>query len=639
MKKISFALLFIIVCVFAKAQNELEQIAEAEKKAFMHLHKAERGAVSDCNVTYTRLELSVDPAIKYIAGKITSCFIPDNTMSSIEFDLTDSLQVDSVVYHNTNLSFTHVAEIIHIAFTNSLNAGVLDSIQVYYQGVPPGGNGFGSFVQSLHDSVPVIWTLSEPYGAKDWWPCKQNLSDKIDSLDVIVTTPAIYRVASNGLLVEETQAGSNKTYNWKHRYPIAAYLVCFAVSNYTVYSDYVPYNGDTLQVLNYVYPEHLVDAQTGTARIVAIMQLYDSLFGVYPFSKEKYGMTEFGWGGGMEHQTMTFVTNFGFELIAHELAHHWFGDKLTCATWSDIWLNEGFATYLSMLCYEHIEPVWYMASKTGTCNSAASEPNGSVWCDDTTSVNRIFNGHLSYAKGAMTLHMLRFLLGDNIFYAGLRNYLHDANLAYSFTTTADLRTHMETASGQDLSSFFNQWIYGKGFPSYTITWSQDFSNHVVLKIHQTQSDPSVSFFEMPVPLRFKNANIDTTVILYSNSDNRDFDFTLPFAADSLLFDPDIWLLSKNNQVIRFFSQGFHFRIYPNPVNEQLHLSVESDESRKTEIRITNLAAQIVWKQTEQLHSGISNLSVDTKTLQEGEYYLSFDISGKVFTTSFIKAKN
>ncbi len=184
MKKNTSLFLLLLCCICASAQSSFEQIVESEKKSFLHLHKADRSAVSNCNVTYTRLELTADPAIKYIAGAITTIFIPDDVMSSIEFDLSDSLQVDSVVYHNTSLAFNHGNEVVQIDFINPINAGIADSIKVYYRGVPAGGNGFGSFVQGLHDSVPIIWTLSEPYGAKDWWPCKQNLSDKIDSIDV-----------------------------------------------------------------------------------------------------------------------------------------------------------------------------------------------------------------------------------------------------------------------------------------------------------------------------------------------------------------------------------------------------------------------------------------------------------------------
>ena len=638
MKSILLVLpVLFIFNLWGGAQSATDQIIEAEKKAYMHLHKSTRETAADCNVTSVRLELWGAPAVKYLTGKVTTGFAFYNASSSIEFDLTDSLNVDSVYYHNAGLSFGHSNNVIHIDLPAAIPAGQLDSITVFYQGVPSGGQGFGSFVQGMHaDTVPVIWTLSEPYGAKDWWPCKQNLSDKIDSLDVIVTTPNGNRAASNGLLVEEIQSGGNTLYHWKHRYPIAAYLVCFAVSNYVVYSDYVPFNGDTLQVLNYVYPEHLTDAQTGTAAIVHIMQLYDTLFGVYPFSAEKYGMTEFGWGGGMEHQTMTFVTNFGFELIAHELAHHWFGDKITCSSWQDIWLNEGFATYSSGICYEHIAPEWWRHFLEIRQSSAVEDDHGSVWCDDTTSVGRIFRGNLTYNKGSAVLHSLRYILGDSIFFTALRSYLADVTLAYSFATTGDLRQHCEAASGRNLSLFFNQWVYGKGYPSYTINWSQDFANRVTLKIHQTQSDPSISYFEMPLPLRFAHAGADTIIIVQNDINDQTYSFQLPFAVDTLQFDPNLCIISKGNSVVRLSAFDFSFNMYPNPAGSTLQVRVETSETRDVAMKITDELGQPVWSGEAQFHSGSNTTSLDIRQLRAGQYYLSFDIKGQIFTSPFVK---
>ena len=634
------ALLFFCTLLLSsatRAQNGTQQIMGAENKAYQNMQVSPRsGATNNYNITYARLELNANPNFDYVSGRVTTYFIPDGTMADIQFDLTDSLAVDSIIYHQASVSFTHSGNIIDADFGTQLPAGVTDSITIYYQGKPD-STGFGSFVQSTHNGEPIIWTLSEPYGARDWWPCKQDLDDKIDSLDVIVTTPDSFRVASNGLLVEELQSGGNKIYHWKHRYPIATYLVCFAVTNYAVYTDYVPFNGDTLPVLNYVYPEDSMIARLATPMTISFMQLYDSLFGIYPFSKEKYGQTEFGWGGGMEHQTMTFVTNFGFEVLAHELAHHWFGDKVTCASWQDIWVNEGFAVYLTGICYEHIAPQYWLPYRAEKLTSVISEPGGSVYCTDTSSAATIFGNRLTYYKSALVLHMLRWVLGDSLFFGGLRSYLDDIHNAYAFANTADLEDHMETTSGMDLSKFFNDWIYGQGFPSYQFAWSQDFGRHVNLTISQSTSYPSsVSFYQVPLPVLFRNSYMDTLMIFNPSSSPQSYSFDLPFVADSLIFDPDEWLISGNNTISRNATCELCVLVYPNPVTDQLQMRVESSTQRKAQISIYDAKGQQQWSGTADLVPGSTLLNIDAGRLSSGMYRVQLSASGQSVTSTFVK---
>ncbi len=642
------AIAFLLFSSGSFAQFKTDKIAASEQKQLTQNHKKKHpGSINNSNIIYQRLEVQVNPAIYFIAGNVTTHFIPSGPIQFIEFDLSDSMTVDSIIFHNTAISFTHSADVIHIVFPSQLPADDEDSVKVYYHGLPFWNSGFGSFVQNVHglDNTPVIWTLSEPYGAKDWWPCKQDLTDKIDSLDVIITTPKIYRAASNGLLVKETTIDSSKTYYWKHRYPIAAYLVCLAVSNYDVFYNYVPFGADTLPVMNFVYPEDSATLRDHSVDVISTMQLYDTLFGLYPFDKEKYGMVEFGWDGGMEHQTMTFVRNFDFELIAHELAHHWFGDKVTCASWHDIWLNEGFATYLSVLCYEHIAPIWYMPAKMEHMYGATNNPNGSVWCDDTTSVDRIFDSDMSYSKGAMVLHMLRWKLGDSLFFAGLRNYLTDVNNAYAFAATPDLQAHLETTSGMDLSQFFNTWVYGKGFPSYQIDWAQNFSNHVDLVINQTQSDPSVPFFSMPLPLKFKNALHDTIVVFNHTFSGQTFSVDLPFAADSLIFDPDLWIISAYDTITNDYipsniiagrsDYNFSLRLSPNPVARLLRIQVQAAVEKSAEIKIVNSLGQFVQKYQQQLLPGVNSFQVNVAGWASGAYHVSIQAGGNTIKSTFV----
>ena len=226
---------------------------------------------------------------------------------------------------------------------------------------------------------------------------------------------------------------------------------------------------------------------------------------MYPYSKEKYGHAEFGWGGGMEHTTMTFMGGWNRGLIAHELAHQWFGNKVTCGSWEDIWLNEGFATYLAALVIENFDgETSFKAWRSSSINYITSQSSGSTFVTDTTSVNRIFDGRLSYNKGAMILHMLRYKLGDDPFFQGIKNYLADPKIAYGYARTIDLQRHLEAVSSIDLTEFLNDWFLGEGYPTYQVTWYQNPTNkEVQFTVNQNQSHSSVSFFEMPLACKSK----------------------------------------------------------------------------------------------------------------------------------------
>lgn len=500
------------------------------------------------DIKYHRLEWEVDPAEYYIKGKVTTYFVPrEDNFSVINFDLASSYtNVEALFHEQSVIAEVHAGNNLRIELGTSLEAGHLDSISIIYEGAPP-VEQFRSFVADSHNGIPQIWTLSEPYGAKDWWPCKQNLNDKIDSIDIIVTTPSMYRAASNGLLMSETENGGKKTYHWKHRYPIPAYLIAIGVTNYVVYSDFVPLdNGGSVEVLNYVYPESLEDAQARTGFTGKSMELFNELFITYPFKEEKYGHAMFGFGGGMEHQTMSFMGGFSDLLQAHELAHQWFGDYITCGSWEDIWLNEGFATYLEGLTKQYLyetQDLWENW-KISNINSIVSQPGGSVWVNDTTSVGRIFDSRLSYKKGAMILHMLRWKLGDEVFFNGVKQYLNDPTLKYGYAKTKDLIRNLEEVSETDLTEFFLDWFYGEGYPVYQIEWWNTVEG-VLIKINQQPSHPSVDFFEMDIPIEIKGSSEDTLIRIPNTFSGQEYQVKLDFKAEDLVFDPDHWLVALN----------------------------------------------------------------------------------------------
>ena len=631
MKHILLPLLVVMSMAVSAQQpffsDQLTQIVEMEQKANKLKFKPPLfNLISDYDISFHRCEWQVDPSQFFIKGVITTYFKPlFSGFDTIQFNLSDSLTVDSVKYHSSSVPFTHSGELVSIALPAIIGINVLDSVSVFYQGAPP-ATGFGSYYTGEHNGVPVMWTLSEPYGASDWWPCKNSLTDKADSIDVIITTPAVYRAASNGILVAEAISGNDKIYHWKERYPIATYLICIAITNYAQYIDYVPFGTTNVEVLNYVYPEDSATAVTQTVGIIPIMQLFDTLFGLYPFAEEKYGHCQFGWGGGMEHQTFSFMGSFGHELMAHELAHSWFGDKVTCGSWEDIWLNEGFATYLSGLTYEYMfNGEWWMPFLGDRMNKVTSQPGGSVWCDDTTSVGRIFNSRLSYAKGAMILHQLRWIIGDSAFFTACNNYLDDPALAYGFAYTSDVVTHFETSSNQDLTWYFDDWYTGEGFPSYQITWEQ-IEDTVFLLVDQTQSLPSLSFFELPLPIQFKNGSQDTTLRLLNTYSGEILTAIIPFQADSVIFDPDLWLITKNNSVISSIHENeleSNISIMPNPARDnvtvQFHQPVET-----INLILLDGNGKVLQKRTEN-HP--NHINLDISRYPAGIYFLRIQ-SGK-----------
>lgn len=641
--------LFVFHPSFLVAQDrslrKIPSFVEAERKAALasdRMVPLKRRTASDYDVIYSRCEWDVDPAVRFIRGKVMTRFNPlSATFSQLELDLSNQLVVDTVNYHGAHLSYLQTADdLLQIQFPSSLPQSVIDSVEIIYHGIPP-GTGFGSFVNDQHNGVPILWTLSQPYGAKDWWPCHQDLNDKIDSLDIYVTSPAGMKVAGNGVLVAELPVAAGLQTHWKTTYPTAAYLVAFAVTNYTAFSDYLHFtDGDSTFLLHYIYPEDssFVREQLANERFAEVVVFFDSLFGPYPFRKEKYGQAEFGWGGGMEHQTMSFIGNFDPTLMAHECAHQWFGDKITCGSWADIWLNEGFATYLQGLARQYTTPVSWQPFLSGLINTITAEAGGSVYCNDTSSFSSIFDYRLSYAKGAYLLHMLRWVSGDQAFFSGVRNYLEDPSLMYRYAKSDDLRRHLEQASGRDLVFFFSQWLYGKGFPSYEVEWNQQASG-VNVVLYQTQSDPTVSFFKMPVPVLFSGEDRDTLVVFDHLFSGQQFSFDPGFTVTAVSFDPEHWILSANNKVVTTKEKNaslFPVLLFPNPVKDALSVIVSEPAFSVLSYRIIDGTGRTVL--SERPENPLRSFELNVSAISSGFYFLEVETVKGISTLQFCKTK-
>ncbi len=610
--------------------RDLESIRAGEMRSFKKLSpdgpSGTNGftvASDNFDVHHVRAEWNIDPNIFYITGKITFDFSMVQTSGSITFDLLNQLVVDSVWYHGSPVTFQRLPnDGVVVNFPAAITSRTKDSVTIFYQGVP-GGSGFGSFYKGAHAGVPVIWTLSEPYGAREWWPCKNNLKDKFDSLDVYVICDQQYQPSSNGLIISNSVNGSVRTTHFKHRFPIATYLVAIAVTNYTSYTDTVRVGNAVIDVQNFYYPEGGGGFNGFISYHRSAFRTFSKWFGLYPFAAEKYGHTQWAWNGGMEHQTNSFVNYPTPNLSAHELAHQWFGDYVTTGSWQHIWLNEGFATYLTLMFLEFGYPNSYGSTFGQTFYSAAYDSTGSVFVPDTSDVNRIFSNRLSYNKGAMVLHMLRKIVGDSTFARGVRRYLADPAVKLGFAFTDDLKRNMELESGRNLTTFFQKWIYGEGTPNYHAEWSQNSNNWVTVKLQQSTTNPSVTFFDMPVTLLLRGASQGTSYKVEHYYSGQEYSFNPGFAVDTVIIDPnfDILSLVRTSTKKNSSTTANEVKVYPNPSAGQLYISINNPTDKKLYLRLYNTLGQLVWKEDRDLPGNNEIINIPSATLARGTYLL------------------
>lgn len=541
------------------------------------------------DVQYHKLDLALRNTSTYIEGKVTTVAKVINApMDAFVFELHPSLTLDSVRVNGQDLPVTVNGNFKECALQTALQPGTVFTARIVYHGTPvaTGGAAIGSGISS--DVSPswgnsVTWTLSQPYSAYEWWPCKQSLGDKIDSIDVWLTVGDSLKAGSNGLLQRVTPLSGNRLrYEWKHRYPIDYYLVSAAVAKYVEYRFYAYPQGavDSVLIQNYVYdnPQTLNYFRSEINRTKDFIETFAQLFGPYPFENEKYGHCMAPFNGGMEHQTMTTQLGFSFDLTAHELAHQWFGDKVTCGSWKDIWVNEGFASYSEYLARERLLNAAMAEQRLNQYHeSALSEPGGSVYVADTSDPNNIFSGRLTYDKGATLVHMLRFLVNDDaLFFQLLRNYLQAH--AYGTGKGEDIKAAIEAGTSLNLDNFFDEYYYGEGYPTFSLRWDKAANGRVYLRLSQTASMPSVTpLFHIPVEIRFRHSTGDTTVRVMSDAPEVAFDFAYSRPVSLVQIDPFQWILNKTGSIIQDATLGVEEHatgkpvLYPNPADDRLTL--------------------------------------------------------------------
>lgn len=499
------------------------------------------GTGANINVVYHRAEWSISPnATRSIAGTVTTYFVTTQTgVNKITFDLSGNLTF-SATYQGISITTSRPsANIIELTLPVTLPINTLDSVMITYSGTPPLFSTYGEGYEekSIAGMGYVAYTLSESYGDEDWWPCKADMQDKVDSMDFVITVPSAFMAATNGVLMSNIISGSNRVLTYKHRYPITSYLVAISVAQYNVFNrGTVNISGTNVPIEYYIYSGR---GASPTTQLNAMdfckqeMVSFSNKFGDYPFKNEKYGMYEFGWGGGIEHQTfsaMSFGSMSSWSTIAHELAHQWWGDKVTFSTWNHLWLAEGFATYCEALAAELVaglgqNPITHRSGIKSTALSTSTTPIylSTASVANSNTIWSAANTDAIYQRGAMVVSMLRKLAGDTKFFQACQNYLNDPVLAYKSAVTDDLKNHFAAVLGYNLDAFFTDYIYGTGNPAYDVRWGNNGTRvNIELTTQRRSASSTVAYFRTPVVLRFSNATLDTTVVIYDENGQLSF---------------------------------------------------------------------------------------------------------------------
>jgi len=580
-----------ILSFAAFGQEEVHECAKKHLSKPSHGHEKtltvnEELEANKYDVHYYKLDLAMTNLNTSVAGTAEMHAKTVDNLDSVVLELYPSLVISDLRMNGVSTPYNRTNSVLKVPINAVADYSFI--MEIDYAGTPPTPvqNPFGgSAVTSTYVSTMtnrITYTISCPFLAHEWFPCKQILRDKVDSSSVFVTVPSSCKAGSNGVLDNVVDLGNGTTrYEWNHRHPIMYYLICASIAPYTEYNVYAHPSqmaGDSVLVQNYIYGNGttLPTITTQCDLVPQFLELYSDLYGLYPFSNEKYGQCVAPLGGGMEHQTMTTIGVFEKKITAHELSHSWFGDHVGIASFSDVWVSEGFATYSEYLMLENYYPAERASLLSGWHNTVMSAYGGSVWHTDTLDVARIYNSRLTYKKGASILNTLRHIVNDDIlFFQSLENFQTDFH--DSVAVGLDVKETFETTTGLDLTNFFQEWYFGEGYPTYSTRWNS-LGNDLILEINHSTSMPAVTpTFTNPVEIKFsRNGMSDTTVRfdVYSNSSQ----FYIPnigTITDVLLIDPNNWIINKigtNVQDLTFVAtleeqpENVQVSVYPNPAD-------------------------------------------------------------------------
>ena len=471
-------------------------------------------------------------------------------LSKIDLDFGE-LPIDSVLVSGQPARFERAPDLLNVILPQATKQNDQVKISVTYHGRPKDGLIFAND----RDGKPSVTGDNWPNRVHQWIPCLDHPSAKA-SVSFIVAAPNKDRVVANGGLYGMDRMAGTMTWTYSERRPIPPYCMVIAVNEGAQVDG--PYEGVRLSY--FVPQKDRAYAPKGFSPASSAVSFFSQTIAPYPYEKLALiiGATRFG---GMENSSAIVFTStlfdlrpnektsahFGIptrieEVVAHEIAHQWFGDSVTESTWADLWLSEGFATYFAGLFIEKYEGAdafrEYMRNQASRYFAYEKQRNAPIHDEETQDLMRLLNPD-NYEKGAWVLHMLRKRLGDDVFFRGLRAYYHayrDAN-----ATTEDLRVALERASGKDLKDFFARWVYGTGHPRYQLQWSSKNGGYLTVTLEQAQTGEP---FLDPVPIEFTVAGQKQRQTIYPKTKLTTTEIRLDANPTSVQLDPDETLLKE-----------------------------------------------------------------------------------------------
>ncbi len=617
------------------------------------------------DVHYYNANVRLERTEDSLWGDVTMRATADSNISQI-LQFAKYLTIDSVFVNNQRASILPsdtTPGAYFVLAPISISAGSQFTVETFYHGapkpeqyVPLPGQGWGGV--TVEDTMMFAMGVGfyAPYTGctRHWLPCYDLPDDKADSVDLTFTTPPGDLTASNGTLVSNLLTPDNgihhgeRIMHWHEGRPIATYLLTFATGPYTV--QHIP-NSLGIPFDVYALASDSIKAWNEmTERVSPILAFYDSLFGAYPFEKVGFVVTPFG---SMEHQTMISLdpvaisgnpltdVNDNSTIAVHELSHQWWGDRVTCNTFDDAWLNEGFAHYSESLDLERLfgRPAYLTRQHENISGAKASDlPLSGAPTADNHKSNYPYS--TIYQKGAAVLGMLRQYLGDSHFFSAVRYYGNEH--AYATATSADLETAFEHISGEDLSWFFREWVYSRGYPTDTVTWAQT-AHGAILTFHQRRDtirstyygtiDTSVSpYFRVPVPVHVASRNGPSAeIVVWMDSLQTSTAAAEPgFIPDTVKIDPEGLLLMRTVKVTELAplkvgreTTTQHLNVYPNPAHsEELLYALGAPVEGSLKFSLYNESGIEVraWTRTA------SNDSLSVAGLAAGNYRLVLELS-------------